>query len=101
MVADTEFINGKKNRFVMDRGFYSADNLRFLADKGYRFVVTLPGNLKYCSELIKKHKEEIVNRSECMLGKGLPYGKAYEVTELSFRMKVHIYYDPDKHFFIN
>ena len=25
MVADNEFINGKKTRFVMDRGFYSAE----------------------------------------------------------------------------
>lgn len=96
MVADNEFINGKKTRFVMDRGFYSADNLKFLTSNGYRFVIALPGNLKYCSELIKKHNAELVNHSECMLGKGLPYGKVYEVTELGFRMKVHMYYDPDK-----
>lgn len=96
MVADNEFINGKRTRFVMDRGFYSADNLKFLAENSYRFVIALPGSLKYCSELIKKHKAEIVNHSECMLGLGLPYGKAYEVTEPGFRMKVHLYYDPDK-----
>lgn len=96
MVADNEFINGKNTRFVMDRGFYSADNLHFLNENGYRFVVALPSHLKYCSDLIKKHKAELVNRSENMLGTGLPYGKAYEVTELGFRMRVHLYYDPDK-----
>ena len=96
MIADNEFINAKKTQFVMDRGFYSADNLRFLTDEGYRFVIALPGNLKYCQELIRKNKDEIVNRSEYMLGKGMPYGKAYEVNELGFRMKVHLYYDPDK-----
>jgi len=96
MVADNAFINGKKTRFVMDRGFYSADNLRFLTENDYRFVIALPGSLKYCSDLIQKHKAGLVNRSECMLGKGLPYGKSCEVTELGFRMKVHLYYDPDK-----
>ena len=96
MVADNEFINGKKTNFVMDRGFYSADNLRYLTENGYRFVTALPGNLKYCSDLIKRHRAELVNHSEHMLGKGLPYGKAYEVTELGFRMNVHLYYDPDK-----
>ncbi|MEG2634065.1 MAG: transposase, partial [Oscillospiraceae bacterium] len=96
MVADNEFINEKKTRFVMDRGFYSADNLNYLTDNGYRFVIALPGSLKYCSELIKKHRAEIVNHSECMLGRGLPYGKSYEVTELGFRMKVHLCYDADK-----
>ncbi len=96
MVADNEFINGKRTRFVMDRGFYSADNLSYLTEQGYQFVIALPSHLKYCSDLIKKHKAELVNRSENMLGKGLPYGKAYEVAELGFRMKVHLYYDPDK-----
>ncbi|MEG1548778.1 MAG: hypothetical protein RR527_08615, partial [Clostridia bacterium] len=33
---------------------------------------------------------------ECRLGAGKPYGKAYEVTELGFRMMVHLYYDPTK-----
>jgi transposase len=96
MVADNEFINGKKTRFVMDRGFYSADNLKFLTENGYRFVIALPGSLKYCNDLIKKHRTEIINHSECMLGLGLPYGKSYDVNELGFRMRVHLYYDPDK-----
>lgn len=96
MVADNEFINAKRTRFVMDRGFYSAENLTFLQREGYRFVIALPGNLRYCVRLIEQHRDEIVNRSQYMLGKGLPYGKAFEVTELGFRMKVHLYYDPDK-----
>ena len=96
MVEDNALINGKKMRFVMDRGFYSAENLKFLTEKGYRFVIALPGSLRYCGELIKKYRNEIVNRSETMLGVGLPYGKSYETTELGFRMKVHLYYDPDK-----
>ncbi len=96
MVGDNEFINAKSTRFVMDRGFYSAENLQFLQNAGYRFVIALPGNLKYCTELIRKHRDEVVNRSKYMLGKGLPYGKSYEVTELGFRMMVHLYYDPDK-----
>lgn len=96
MVEDNEFINDKKMRFVMDRGFYSADNLRCLVDGGYRFVIALPGSLKYCSELIKKHGEEIRNHSEYRLGQGLPYGKKYEVTDLGFRMNVHLFYDNER-----
>lgn len=96
MIADNDFINGQKNRFVMDRGFYSADNLRYLTEHGYRFVIALPTNLKYCTELIKKHGGEVANHSECRLGMGLPYGKSYEETVLGFRMKVHLFYDPQK-----
>lgn len=96
MVEDNPFINGKKMRFVMDRGFYSAENLKYLTENGYRFVIALPTGLKYCVELIKKHRGELVNQSEFMLGSDLPYGKSYETTELGFRMKMHMYYDPDK-----
>ena len=96
MISENEFITAKKTRFVMDRGFYSAENLQYLAKNGFRFVIALPGSLQYCTELVKKHGAELVNHSEYMLGKGLPYGKAFEVNALGFRMKVHLFYDPDK-----
>ena len=96
MVADNDLIRGKKMRYVMDRGFYSAENMQYLVEKGHRFVIALPGHLKYGKELIRKHRNEIVNVSEVMLGRGLPYGKSYDITELGFRMRVHVYYDPQK-----
>ena len=96
MVADNEFINGKRTRFVMDRGFYSRENLQYLTESGYRFVIALPDSLKYCRELVSEHGAEIVNHSEFLLGPGLPYGKSYESMALGFRMKIHLYYDPEK-----
>lgn len=96
MAEDTSFLNSKKVKFVMDRGFYSAENLRYLVEKNCRFIIALPGSLKYCRDLIDQHKDEIVNKSEYYLGAEKPYGKAYDITELGFRMRVHLYYDPDK-----
>ncbi len=96
MTEDTELISRERIKFVMDRGFYSADNLQYMTEKGIRFLISLPNSLKYCRELIEKHRDEIINRFECFLGDGLPYGKAYDVTALGFRMRVHIYYDPLK-----
>lgn len=96
MAEDTGLLNGRKIKFVMDRGFYSAENLRYLVEKNCRFVIALPGSLKYCQALIEKHRDEIVNKSDCYLGVGKPYGRSYEVNDLGFRMKVHVYYDPDK-----
>lgn len=96
MIEDNEFINAKKTRFVMDRGFYSAANLKYLVDNGYRFVIALPGSLKYCSEMIEKHGEEIKNHSAYRLGHKLPFGKKYETNVLGFRMNVHLFYDNEK-----
>ena len=89
-------LSSRKTRFVMDRGFYSAENMQYLVQKGCRFIIALPGHLKFCTELVDKHRDEIVNQAECWLGKGKPYGKAYEVTGLGYRMRVHLYYDPYK-----
>lgn len=96
MVADNAFINGKRTRFVMDRGFYSKENLQYLTEGGYRFIIALPAGLKYCQELLEKHGHELVNHSEYRLGTNLPYGKCYETTALGFRMNIHLYYDPEK-----
>ena len=96
MVEDNTFTVSGQIRYVMDRGFYSAENLQYLTEKGHRFIIALPGSLKYVKELIEKHGAEIVNRSEYKLGADMPYGKAFEVTELGFRMRVHLYYDPLK-----
>ena len=96
MTEDTGIISGKKARFVMDRGFYSAENLKYLVERNCRFIIALPISLKYCRELIEKHRNEIVNRYECSLGVGKPYGREYEVADLGFRMKAHLFYDADK-----
>ena len=96
MTEDNEVISCRKTRFVMDRGSYSAENMQYLVQKGCRFIIALPGDLKFCMELIDKHRAEVVDQAECYLGKGKPYGKAYEVTENGHRMRVHLYYDPYK-----
>lgn len=96
MLEDSDFLDVKKVKYVMDRGFYSADNLRFITERGHRFVIALSDSLKYVREMILNHKAEIVNRSECHLGMGMVYGKTYETNELGFRMNMHIYYDPQK-----
>lgn len=96
MVESSNRFKNNRLRYVMDRGFYSGDNLRFLTENGHRFVIALPGSLNYCKELVKKYRDTIINKSEYSLGLKLPYGKSVECDELGFRMNVHIYYDPQK-----
>lgn len=95
MVSDHDFIDAKRVRYVMDRGFYSADNLNFLAKNGHRFVIALPQSLNYVKDFILEYGNDMINSSECMIGKGL-FAKKYESTALGFRMNVHLYYDSFK-----
>ena len=96
MLRDNDLIGCKNARYVLDRGFYSADNVQHLVTAGCRFIMSLPNSLQVSAKLIDKYRNQIVNRSECRLGKGMPYAKAVIVEEFGIRGTVHIYYSQSK-----
>ena len=96
MLRDNELIGCKKTKYVMDRGFFSADNLRFMTEAGARFIISVPNSSLFAKELIGKYRNQIVNRSECRLGKNLPYAKAVIREDFGMRVNAHIYYGPAK-----
>ncbi|MCX7773041.1 MAG: transposase, partial [Clostridia bacterium] len=96
MLRDNELIGFKGTKYVMDRGFFTADNLRFMTEAGARFIISVPNSSLFARELIDKYRCEIVNRSECRLGKNLPYAKAVIRDDFGMRVKAHIYYNPAK-----
>jgi transposase len=96
MLRDNELIGCKGIKYVMDRGFFTADNLRFMTDAGTRFIISVPNSTLFAKELIDKYRDQIVNRSECKLGKNLPYAKSVIREDFGMRVKAHIYYNPAK-----
>ena len=96
MLRDNELIGFKNAKYVMDRGFFSTDNLRYMTDAGARFIVSVPNSNSFSKDLIDRYRSEIVNRSECRLGKDLPYVKSVIREDFGMRMKAHIYYSPSK-----
>ena len=96
MLRDNELIGCKGTKYVLDRGFFTADNLRFMTEAGTRFIISVPNSSLFAKELIDKHRSQIVNRSECRLGKNLPYAKAVIREDFGMRVKAHIYYNPAK-----
>lgn len=96
MLQDNDVIGCKKVKYILDRGFYSSENVEQLARTGCRFVMGIPNSLKFSAQMIDKYRGDIVNRSECRLGKGLPYAKSVIVEEFGIRAKLHIYYSPSK-----
>lgn len=95
MLRDNELIGYEQTRFVMDRGFFSAENLQQLVKAGCRFIMSIPNSLKLTKGLIDKYRGEIVNRSECRVEKGI-YAKGVIMEEFGIRFKVHLYYSPSK-----
>jgi transposase len=58
--------------------------------------MSIPNSLKVSAKLIDKYRDEIVSRSECRLGKGMPCAKAVIVEDFGIRGTVHIYYSHAK-----
>ena len=96
MLRDNKLIGCKQTRYVMDRGFFSSDNIQQLVKAKCRFIMSVPNSVKFTEKMIDKYRKEIVNHSECRLGKGMPYAKDVIVEEFGIRGKVHIYYSPSK-----
>jgi len=50
MLADMDFLNLKKVHLVMDRGFYSAENINELYKEHHKFIIGAKLSLKYVKE---------------------------------------------------
>lgn len=96
MLRDNELIGCKGTKYVLDRGFFTADNLRFMTEAGSRFIISVPNSSLFAKDLIDKYRNQIVNRSECRLDKNLPYAKSVIREDFGMRVKAHIYYNPAK-----
>lgn len=97
-----EKINGygyKHIGVILDRGYFSAPNIRFMDKHGINFVMMLKGNKKLVDKLILKNKGTFENKRSCNIYEYGVYGitvksKLYETdkTERYF----HIFHSIDK-----
>lgn len=56
MLEKTEGYGYRRVGFILDRGYFSKENIRYMDKCGYDFVIMMKGMKKYASELVKKHK---------------------------------------------
>ena len=62
--------------FILDRGYFSKDNIKYLESSGYDFVIMMKGRKPLVRELIRKHQGEFENKRSC----GIRDYKAYGMT---------------------
>jgi hypothetical protein len=86
-----------KARLVLDRGFFTANNLKFLAKKAYLFVTAFPGHMLEAQKLIdgqRNHIRKAINRLE---EHGL-YAVAVDTSLYGLELKAHIFFSLEKQF---
>lgn len=96
MIDGTTDLNFKGIYFVMDKGFYSEDNLKHIIGRGHRFIITMPPSLNLYKKLVDENKADIINNIDYKLKDKLIYCKEVELHEYGFRSRAHIFYNQAK-----
>ena len=95
MMQDNEIPGIEKVKFVMDKGFYSLSNVRFMQEKGYPFILCVSNSLNASKKILEKYRT--------MLTSSRYYSKIHDVYATSENTdkygvdaNLHIFYDPTK-----
>jgi len=59
LIYDIKFLNLKKVKLVMDRGFYSKTNIDSLYEAHYKFIIGIKCNNKFVSNTLEEFREQI------------------------------------------
>ena len=106
LLAEIDYLDLKKTKIVMDRGFYSAKNVNALYKGHHKFVIGAKVSLKFIQEQIKTGRADFDRRENYNSHTGLfimsksidwPYEeikpRSGEVIRETRRMYLHIYYN--------
>ncbi len=89
----------KKIGFILDRGYFSRGNIRYLDECGYSFVIMAKGMSSFISELILENRGTFENKRACDMNAYGVYGKTVQRTLFEGDEKkryIHIYHSISK-----
>lgn len=95
MMLYNEELDIKNVNFVMDKGFYTKDNIQYMKSKGYPFIMCVSNKLITSNSLLDKHETSISSYSNYIKDMDI-YGVRDSVSTYGIKTDVHIYYDEDK-----
>ena len=95
-----EFLNQFKLKnvtFLLDKGFYSTENIISMKRKRLQFITPLPFTVQEAEKLIEKHKDEIIDVSNALrVSKQILYCVRDKIAVEKYGINVYIYFDKRK-----
>ncbi len=89
----------KKIGFILDRGYFSKENIRYIDDNGYTFIIMCKGCKELVSSIVMQNRGTFETKRECSI-------RSYKVYGITVRSRLyeddtedryfHIYYNPSK-----
>jgi transposase len=95
MLENTDSLGINKVCFVMDRGFVMEDNIVYMAEKGYRFIVPFPMDRTETAIMLDKYGQSI-RKAANRINEVELYGTSFDYELFGVPMKAHIFFDPEK-----
>jgi len=109
MLADIDFLKLDKVKLVMDRGFYSEDNINALYEKHYKFLMGAKTSLKFVKQKLDEVRNSMVSRAHFSSKHNLYYEsflmdwnyketkkRSGETIKDTRRIYLHLYYNDQK-----
>lgn len=99
MVDKVKQYHYKSVGFILDRGYFSKENIRYMEDNGYSFIIMVKGRKNLVSEIITEHRNTFETDRECAIRSYRAYGKTV-VAKLyeddTADRYFHLYFNPSK-----
>jgi hypothetical protein len=89
----------KRIGFILDRGYFSKENINCMDNCGYDFVIMIKGMASLVRDLIMKNKGSFENKRECAIREYRVYGKTMKRPLYASDEKdryFHIYHSSEK-----
>lgn len=90
----------KKVGFILDRGYFSKDNIRYMEEGGYAFVIMVKGRKALVSSLVLENRGTFETDRDHSIRSYHVYGKTVKARLYEDDTKdryFHIYFNPSKH----
>ena len=85
--------------FILDRGYFSKDNIRYMEENNFSFIMMIRGRKELVSTLVDHHRNTFETVRSCSIHSYRVYGKTVQAKlyEDDTRNRyIHIYFNPSK-----
>lgn len=99
MVDKVKEYGYKKAGFILDRGYFSKENIRYMEDNQYPFIIMVKGQKDLVASLVAGHRDTFETNRECVIRSYRVYGKTVAARLYEDDIKdrqFHIYFNPSK-----
>jgi len=83
----------KKIGFILDRGYFSKGNIRFMDECGYDFVIMVKGMADFVNEMVYERKGTFENKRACSI-------REYQTYGTTIKKKLYASDETDRYFHI-